>query len=202
MEIVHAGSRIPLDEVRRHPHGAVFAEPAVFVEPKEAGWSGRLDVGNETMLADLAVTLTAGTPDQDDDFPLRLIARRMSHVMNSPTVAAPPGKPTYNPASLHPDDLAELGIEGGTLVEIRSRRATVVAVAQADATLRPGTVSMTHSFGDLPGQDDDVRRWGTSIGRLIADDVAFDPYSGQPRMSNIPIRVAALGGGRNADAAR
>lgn len=193
MEIVHSGSRIPLDEVRRHPYGAVFADPAVFVEPKEAGWSGRLDVGNETMMADLEAIVTSAAPCRDDDHPLRLIVRRMVHVMNSPTVAAPTGRPAYNPACLHPDDLSELGIDDGALVEIRSRRASVVAVAQADATLRPGTVSMTHSFGDLPGQDDDVRRWGTSVGRLIADDVAFDPYSGQPRMSNIPVRVVALG---------
>lgn len=193
MKIVHSGSRIPLDEVRRHPHGAVFADPAVFVEPKETDWSGRLDVGNETMMADLEAIVTSAAPHRDDDHPLRLIVRRMAHVMNSPTVAAPTGKPTFNPASLHPDDLSELGIDDGALVEIRSRRASVVAVAQADATLRPGTVSMTHSFGDLPGQDDDVRRCGTSVGRLIADDVAFDPYSGQPRMSNIPVRVVALG---------
>ena len=129
---------------------------------------------------------------EDEAFPLRLLARRMAHVMNSPSPAAPPGKPAHNPAGFHPDDLAALGIEAGTLVEIRSSRASVVAVADSDPTMRPGTVSMTHSFGDLPGQDDDVRRHGTSVGRLIADDVAFDPYSGQPRMSNIPIRVAAL----------
>jgi len=49
------------------------------------------------------------------------------------------------------------------------------------------------ALGDLPGLDDDVWRWGTSIGRVIADDVAYDPYSGQPRMSNIPIRVTAPG---------
>ncbi|MFC4946672.1 molybdopterin-containing oxidoreductase family protein [Pseudonocardia sp. GCM10023141] len=200
MEIVHTGSRIPLSEVRKHPQGAVFAEPAVFVEPKEPGWPGRLDVGNETMLGDLAATLTS--EQEDEALPLRLLARRMAHVMNSPTLAAPPNKPTYNPASFHPDDLAALGLEAGTLVEIRSQRAAVVAVADSDPTMRPGTVSMTHSFGDLPGQDDDVRRHGTSVGRLIADDVAFDPYSGQPRMSNIPIRVTALGGEANVDSSR
>ncbi|GAA1857560.1 molybdopterin-dependent oxidoreductase [Pseudonocardia ailaonensis] len=195
MEIVHAGSRIPLEEVRKHPQGALFPEPAVHVAPKEPGWTGRLDVGNETMMADLAATSASAPDDGDSAFPLRLLARRMAHVMNSPALAAPPNKPTYNPASFHPDDLAALGVEAGSLVEIRSPRAAVVAVADADPTMRPGTVSMTHSFGDLPGQDDDVRRHGTSVGRLIADDVAFDPYSGQPLMSNIPIRVAAVGGG-------
>ncbi|WP_236791801.1 molybdopterin-dependent oxidoreductase [Amycolatopsis sp. GM8] len=194
MEIVHAGSRIPLEEVRKHPQGALFPEPAVFVAPKEAGWTGRLDVGNETMMGDLAATLTSARDPEDEAFPLRLLSRRLPYVMNSPTLAAPPGKPAHNRANFHPGDLAALGIAAGTLVEIRSPRAAVVAVADSDPTMRPGTVSMTHSFGDLPGEDDDVWRHGTSIGRLIADDVAFDPYSGQPRMSNIPIRVTALGG--------
>jgi anaerobic selenocysteine-containing dehydrogenase len=194
MEIVHAGSRIPLEEVRQHPQGALFPEPAVHVAPKEPGWTGRLDVGNATMMDDLAATLS-DVCDEDDGFPLRLLARRMAHVMNSPALVAPPNKPTYNPASFHPADLAALGVESGDLVEIRSRRDAVVAVADADDTLRPGTVSMTHSFGDLPGHDDDVRRHGTSVGRLIADDVDIDPHSGQPLMSNIPIRVSPVGGG-------
>jgi anaerobic selenocysteine-containing dehydrogenase len=194
MELVHAGSRVSLDEVRRHPQGAVFLEPAVVVAPREEGWTGRLDIGSATMLADLAAVLAQPEEPADDGFPFRLLARRLPYVMNSPTLAAPPGRPAYNPASLHPDDLAALGIEDGALVEIRSARGGVVAVAAADPTLRPGTVSCTHSFGDLPGEDDDVRRWGTSVGRLIADDTAFDPYSGQPRMSNVPVRVTAYGG--------
>lgn len=194
MEIVHAGSRIPLSEVRRHPQGAVFAEPAVVVAPREDGWTGRLDVGNPTMLADLAATLARIPDPADDAFPMRLLARRVAHVMNSPALAPAPGKPTHNPIGLHPDDLAEVGVDAGDLVEIHSARTTVVAVAAADPTLRPGTVSLTHSHGGLPGEDEDVRRWGTSVGRLIADDIAFDRYSGQPRMSNVPVRVTAYGG--------
>ena len=58
--------------------------------------------------------------------------------------------------------------------------------------MRPGTVSMTHSFGGVPGKEDDVRKVGSNPGRLVADDVAFDRYSGQPRMSNIPLRVRLL----------
>lgn len=192
MHIVHAGSRIPLEEVRQHPHGAVFHEPAVFVQPKEPGWAGRLDVGNDAMMRDLTATATATQADDLEEFPLRLIARRMLHVMNSPTLAAPPKKPTHNPASFNPSDLEAFGIEEGAIIEIRSHRAAVVAIAEADDTMRPGTVSMTHSYGDLPGQDDDVRKHGSSVGRLIADDEAYERYSGQPRMSNIPVKVRLL----------
>ena len=47
------GSRIPLSEVKRHPHGAVFDDPPVYVEPTRSRLRDRLDVGNADMMADL-----------------------------------------------------------------------------------------------------------------------------------------------------
>ena len=49
-EMVTKGARIPLEEVRKHPAGAIFPDPKVVVAPKDAGWEGRLDVGNEVMM--------------------------------------------------------------------------------------------------------------------------------------------------------
>ena len=46
-----------------------------------------------------------------------------------------------------------------------------------------------------PGENDadtfvaDVRALGANTGRLIANDADYDPYSGQPRMSNVPVNV-------------
>ncbi|GAA1838547.1 molybdopterin-dependent oxidoreductase [Pseudonocardia ailaonensis] len=187
--LVHSGSRIPLEEVRRHPKGAVFADPPVHVKPKEPGWEGRLDVGNAAMMADLRDELAAPADAGREEFPFRLISRRMMHVMNSPTVALPGGRPPYNPAFLHPADLAGLEVAPGDIVEITSARGAILAVAEEDDTVRPGTVSVSHAFGDLPGIDRDVRSVGSNTGRLIADDVVFERYSGQPRMSNIPVRI-------------
>ncbi len=44
-----ATSRIPLDEVRSHPHGKIFDVDAV-VEERDADCTARLDVGNEVLL--------------------------------------------------------------------------------------------------------------------------------------------------------
>ena len=97
--------------------------------------------------------------------------------------------------SCTPGDLAGLGVESGDVVEIRSDRAAILAVAEADETVRPGTVSLSHSFGDLPGPDEDVRMVGSNPGRLVADDDVYDRFSGQPRMSNVPVAIRAVRGG-------
>jgi hypothetical protein len=48
---------------------------------------------------------------------------------------------------------------------------------------------MSHAFGDAPELDDDVRTAGGNTGRLIYVEVEYDPYTGMPRMSNIPVRI-------------
>ena len=94
-----------------------------------------------------------------------------------------------NPAFMHPDDLAALGVQPGDVVEIASKRATILGVVEADDTLRRGLVSMTHAWGDGPERDQEVRTNGGATARLSDVDDAFDPYSGQPVMSNIPVAV-------------
>lgn len=203
-ELLTRKARVPLDEVKRHPHGAIFPSDIV-VAPKDAGWEHRLDIGNAQMLADLAVVATEEHGDRSswagDAYPFRLISRRLHTRYNSgghtlPRLAAE--NPT-NPAFMHPDDLAALGVRPGNLVEIASKRATILGVVEADDTLRRGLVSMTHAWGDGPERDHEVRTNGGATARLSAVDDAFDPYSGQPVMSNIPVAVRPVpdeGGGR------
>ena len=102
------------------------------------------------------------------------------HVFNTPTIAMPEGRPRHNPAFLHPDDMVALGANSGDVVELASERDVITAIVEPDPSVRPGTVSMCHSFGGLPGNEDDVRKVGSNPGRLIADDVAFDRGRGSP----------------------
>ena len=53
-EIMAAGSHVPLDEVKRHPHGHVFEELLDAGRPGRPGLEARLDVGNLDLLAELA----------------------------------------------------------------------------------------------------------------------------------------------------
>ena len=188
-DLIHAGSRIPLDEVRRQPTGRIYPDPPVIVQPKDPGWEARLDVANATMLGDLAAEAARPLDADSGEFPFRLTTRRMMHVYNTPTVVMPKNRPCYNPAYLHSRDLARLGVTAGDLVEIRSTRTAILAVAGKDDSVREGTVSMSHAYGDLPDSNQDVRGLGSNPGRLVANDDVYDPYSGQPRVSNIPVRI-------------
>jgi anaerobic selenocysteine-containing dehydrogenase len=184
-------TRIPLDEVMAQPAGAVFAEPAVIVAPRQEGWEGRLDAGNPQMLADLSAMVNA--VDQPGDWPYRIVSRRQINVLNSSGHDIPGqhhGK-TYNPAYMHPQDMEDLGLSSGDLVTLRSARASIPAVVEADHDLRRGLVSMSHSWGGGPDTDGDVRQLGACTGRLVADDVECENYTAMPRMSNIPIAVEA-----------
>lgn len=192
-DIVTAGSRIPLDEVRAHPAGALFPDPPVFVEEKDAEWEGRLDAGNDQMMADLTA-VAAGSPNDAAEFPMRLVSRRQMNVLNSTGVdvkAQNHGRP-YNPAYMHPEDLGAHGLQPGDVVRIRSPRASILGIVDADASLRRGLVSMSHSWGAGPDRDGDVREIGGNTGRLSSVDEDYERYTGLPRMSNIPVEISRV----------
>jgi anaerobic selenocysteine-containing dehydrogenase len=88
------------------------------------------------------------------------------------------GRP-YNPAFMHPDDLRRLGVAPGDLIEVASESSTMVAMAEAEDRLRPGTVSCAHGWS------------GTNTNRLVGGDVQADEWSGIPLMSAIPVAVRA-----------
>ncbi|MHA7839063.1 MAG: molybdopterin dinucleotide binding domain-containing protein, partial [bacterium] len=128
--------------------------------------------------------------------PFLLTCRRLLEVHNSAgrDIEKLVRKYRYNPAFMHPDDLADLGIAPGDLVEIESDHSAILGVAEAESNLRRGIVSMPHAFGDAPTRENDVRvrEIGSNTGRLVPVDRVFDPYSGIPRMSSIPVHVRPL----------
>jgi len=192
-EVYMADARISLDELKRHPHGAFFPDPKLRVEPKDEGWEGRLDVANADMLADLAAIADAlDHPVADEgEFPLRLISRRMMHVLNSATNVPETNRGrAYNPAFMHPSDIERLGLHPGDIVEIRSPFGAILGVVGADSNVREGLVSMSHAFGGVPEEDDRVREIGGPTARLSSVEHDYDRHSGQPRMSDIPVMVS------------
>ena len=136
IEASAVGSRVPLDEVKRHPHG--YAAPStVVVEPAASGHDARLDVAFGpilTQLGELAIGVEA-----DPTYPYRLISQRMVEVCNSAIRnVGPPDQATYNPAYLHPDELVALGLATGDVVRISSARASILASRRARGRPTPG----------------------------------------------------------------
>ena len=192
-EIMCRGSNVPLDVVKTHPHGHVFEELLdQKVGPPDPDCEDRLDVGNPDMLTELGeIRERALISEESDERPFLFVPRRENRVINS-TGRTLPGLMrgrAYNPAFMHPDDLARLGIAAGDLVEVRSEYAYVTSVAQADANLRPGLVSMSHNFGGNPGEKEDPLVDGANTNRLLRTDVEYDRYTGQPRMGALPVSV-------------
>ncbi len=183
------GSRIPLEELKRHPHGRIFDEETIRVAPPDADARHRLDVGNADMMAELD-DLDGEAPIEGGR-PFRLISRRMPNVYNSSCrdIEALSRNRTFNPAYLHPEDLALLGLAGGDPVEITSDHDSIPAIVEPAPELRRGTVSMAHGFGSDPGNPTSVLEEGSNTGRLIDNETHFDPHTGIPRMSAIPISV-------------
>ncbi len=189
--VLTRGSRIPLAEVKRHPHGRIFDEVQGAVAPRDPACDARLELAAPVMLRELDAVAREGAQPETPAHPFRLIPRRSNYFVNSSGRTLPSltrGKP-WNPAHLHPDDLRALGLASGALVRIRSQHDSVLALVEADDSLRPGVVAMTHAFGALPSEPEDPRAVGTPLGRLLRDDDAYDPISGIPRMGALPVAI-------------
>nr|WP_158511218.1 molybdopterin-dependent oxidoreductase [Sphingobium sp. MI1205] len=183
------GAPVDYDVVARSPEGRLFPRETV-VEPRPEGWTARLDLGAAPIMQDLEAI--AARKPRGDSYPFRLIARRMNDFHNSNWRESPRQRRhySYNPAFMHPDDMAAIGVLEGEEVLIRSERATVLGIAAADEGLRPGCVSMSHAWGGAPDEPDQPAIHGTSTSRLCFTDRDYDRYSGIPLMSAIPVAIS------------
>ena len=200
LDYAFAKSRLPMDEIRAQ-RGTIRPDLAITVVAPDAGPHARFAVAPDDVVAELAAVLAEGDAATVLDgyvaaeFPFRLIARRLKHVLNSlgrelPGLAR---VGTTNAAYMHPADLAELGVAEGALVEITSPVGTVVGVAAASDTMKRGVVSMAHSWGGAATEDTehDVRQHGTPTNRLCTVDSGYDHLNGMAVQSAIPVRVSA-----------
>ena len=188
---------IPHGEVRQHPHGKIFEgiESDRISEP-DAEAAGRFellapDVADDLLFAFSAEAAEANAPDPPGVGRFVLINRRNRDSMNS-VGRRQDGARSYNPCSIHPNDLAELGVAEGALVRLTSKHGSVEAVIHADTTMRRGAASMTHCYGGLPGQEDDPLRYGTNPSRLLSIDTDLQSISMMPHMSAVPITIEPL----------
>ncbi|MBT4494515.1 MAG: molybdopterin-dependent oxidoreductase [Gammaproteobacteria bacterium] len=192
-----AHGRIPLEEVKKHPHGHVFNDPSIVAKPRDDNWSHLLDVGADEMMAELneirqEAYTNHGGYEGDPVFSHRLISRRMRNVYNSnghDLDKLVKGNSSYNPAFMNPDDMTELQLVSGDVVEITSSRATILGIVEEAPDVRQGAVSMAHAWGDAPEHDDSVRHIGSNTGRLSDNAGRIDPRCGIPVMSAIPVNV-------------
>ena len=180
-------SRVKKDTPDGRPH--IYNELQPVVEAAD-GESGRFTLTAGNMPA--AVMSYAAEAVCTTEWPYRLISRRTRHRFNSTGGHLPAlkAKRTTNPAHIHPDDLATLGMAEGDIIRIESEVGHVFAVAEASADLRRGIVSIAHAWGDPDVGVEGVRDIGGGTNRLVSETVRFDPITGQSLQSAIPVRLS------------
>jgi len=195
-------SRVPLDVIRQHPHGHLFPDPQPMALPREPDWPHRLELAHPLMQAELRAVAEQlvhpvahrpqPAPPPSEGLSLLLTTRREHAVYNSVGHHLPAlrRRRPFNPAYLNPADARRLGAVDGTAIVIESSVGAVTAVLQCAPDVREGVVSIAHGFEAGTG---DGR--GASTAALIDDERDFEPLSGLPRMSAVPVRVRRAGAG-------
>jgi anaerobic selenocysteine-containing dehydrogenase len=201
LDLLCRDARVPLDEIRRHPSGAIFppSEPQRVQPARPENAAHRMNAAPRAVveqLREIRAEPFGGAGYQGDGrFTHRLISRRMIELYNS-TGDHLPGlrrRYPYNPAFMNPQCLRSIGAAAGDVVRIESEHDFILGVAQPSDEIEPGVISMAHARGDLPERADaDVRGLGGTTNRLVSTRVDFEPISGIPRQSAIPVNVRRL----------
>ncbi len=193
LENITSRSKVPLAEIRAQDGGHVFEGISVTASPPVSG-NERLEMMPEGIDDELAEVFS-GPPTSARDFEFLLISQRLKHVYNSSgrDLDALMKKGTTNPAYLHPDDLDHLGIVTGDEILLRSEHGQIPAIVAVSSKMKPGTISMAHAWGDLPGVETKapVREIGSCIALLVSNSEGLEKFSGMPRFSSIPVNVIA-----------
>ncbi len=199
LDLITKGSRVHLDEIRSKDGGSPFEDPGERVLPRDPQTSSKFAAGHEDVLRDLAEVRSehfgeAGGYRGDDAYSHRLISRRHLELFNSTgqELAELRAELPINAAYMNELDLRGMGVESGSLIEITSNRASIRTVVQATDEVGPGVISMAHAWGDTPEHDDRVREIGGNTNRLITVERDYDPVSGIPMMTAIPVNVKAV----------
>ena len=190
-------SQTSLEELRAYPHGRDFPVDGGHVQPPRPEAQGRFDVMPGDVLGELQEYLArpggAQRAGRNGEFTHLLSTRRMRDVYNSlgTQIASVRKRNKFNPACLHGEDLAELGLNPGDLVEIVSPHGSTRAIVERDDTLRRGVVSLSHGWGGTPGKED-VLVDGTCVNALIDTDTNFEEINAMPHMSAVPVRFVRV----------
>lgn len=178
--ILLRNAAVPATEIMAAREGRIFYVAPMIVAPADRD-AGRFAVAPADIIAEIsAVAAQAPAPGT-----LRLAVRRVRDVQNTmhhhlPTIAH---RIPDNPLSMHPDDMTERGLGDDDLVQITSTHGSVVTRVKADATLRPGVVTLSHGWGD---------GLGTNVNQLTSLSDHRAPINAMPVLSGFAVEVSRL----------
>lgn len=196
LRIMLRDARVPFEEIRACTKGKVFETATAFVQPARQQVQARLQVFPNDVSEELQQCLesirsqavcTAG-------FTHHLIVRRLRGVLNTLGLGWDGTRRFHssNPAFMHPDDMARLGLSNGDKLKISSDLGSIVTESRTDATLRPGVIAVSHCWGGLPDSPDSPNAIGVSTNLLVRSDKYTEKINAMPRMTAIPVRLEAV----------
>lgn len=190
------GARVSLDELKAWPSGHIWNAADDVVQPGNPQAPGRFDLMPDDVAREIAqfiaLPVSAGSiRSQGREFSHLLSNRRLRDVFcsNGTQLGKTRKRLPYNPAFMHPDELGKLGFASGDPIRITSDHGSILAVAQPDATVRPGVVSLAHGWGGDPVEPGDDWDGGANVNLLIACDRDIEDINAMPRMSAIPVNL-------------
>ncbi len=196
-------SRVPLELIKQHPHGHLYPDPQPLAEPKEAGWPHRLQLGDPTMLEQLrqspahssvpppreAATAQRSNRRAGETAPssLLLVSRREHAVYNSVAHHLPAlrRRRPFNPAYVNPADAQRLGARGRQ----RDRDRILGGSPCTRHCNSPRTCARASCRWRMVSTALAGAGQGASTSALVDDEHDYEPLSGLPRMSAIPVQV-------------
>jgi anaerobic selenocysteine-containing dehydrogenase len=126
---------------------------------------------------------------------LKLITRR-DHTMHNSWYQNLPklkrGAYASNAIIMNPTDAAARGVDEGDRVRVSNESGALEAEVALDAGLMPGTVAMTHGWGNAATAGMRVAQGhpGVNANRLLPTGVgSFEPLSNQAFMTGVPVAV-------------
>jgi anaerobic selenocysteine-containing dehydrogenase len=195
LDLAYAGSRMTMADVRKNRR-VLHPDLAMVVQPADPDCTARFTLIPADISAELSEVLAEDDAAdslgiQGSDYPFRLVCRRLKHSLNSygPELSVLGAKGTTNPAYMNPDDMEMWDLADGDVIEITSPRASLWAVVESAIDVRPGVISMAHSWGGSALTDEKVRDIGSPTNRLVSVDQGYDRVTGMVVQSAIPVRI-------------
>ncbi len=126
---------------------------------------------------------------------LKMIVKRTNYMVNSwfhNVKSLKRGEHLSNPIYVHPEDARARNIGDGSEVRVFNGNGEVITTASLDDTLKPGTVALTHGWGQQQSQMQVAKKYaGVNANELLPSGPgSYEKLSNQAFMTGIPVEVA------------
>jgi len=194
--LVAMGRRVKWSEIRRRPHGWLYAEKRYGDLADALTTPGKRVRLAPPVLVDACRRALAEHPPAGADFPLLLVNKRVREAMNS-WLNESPGlfrNGRGNVVEVHPDDAAAAGITDDDTVRLVSAVGSIEIGAKLTDAMRPGVVCVPHGWGSRvfdPVGGGEPEAFGANR-NLLVDNARIDPLSQTPAFNSCAVRLEAV----------